>query len=478
MPDLPSDHPSVTSLAGEPAPLVVDVDGTLCCTDLLWEGLLDIAFRHPRALPAVLGAGLRGRAPLKAAVARYSTVDLATLPLRREVETLIETAVLAGQPVVLASGAHISYVEALAERVGAHAALGTSDTNLTGRAKRDALIARFGEFEYVGNDRKDLAIWERARRAYTVDASPALLRAVQRKHADVVPVTSRAPRARTILRALRPQQWFKNVLIFMPAFAAHRTDPALYARLLVAFLAFSFTASSVYLLNDLVDLPNDRMHRTKRHRPLATGALPIPVAVGLAPPLLGMALIAGSLLPRGFLIVLGGYFLTTAAYSLDLKRRMLLDVLCLALLYASRVVAGAAVTGVVLSDWFVAFFGFLFLSLALVKRVVELGRIAGALPGRGYHDADTPVLISLGVGASIASVLVMALYIANPESEPLYRHPQFLWLALPLVLYWQCRMWILAVRGQVDDDPIAFAGRDPVSYLAVLSAIALVIFAV
>jgi 4-hydroxybenzoate polyprenyltransferase len=282
-----------------------------------------------------------------------------------------------------------------------------------------------------------------------------------------------------LLRALRPHQWSKNALLALPALAAHLTwDWSSVVGLVAGFSAFSALASAVYLLNDLVDLPHDRLHQSKRRRPLAAGELGIPATLAMIPVLVAVSVAASWWLPDPFKLVLAFYLVATTAYSFVLKRKPIVDVITLAALYTTRVVAGAALVTVPLSRWFLAFAVFFFLSLALVKRVVELAHApAGAttLTGRGYGTVDLPVLTGLGAGASLVSALVYCLYITSIDVGRLYTRADLLWVGLPILLYWQARVWLLTGRGRMDDDPVVFALRDRVSYL-VLAGFLLVVW--
>jgi 4-hydroxybenzoate polyprenyltransferase len=285
------------------------------------------------------------------------------------------------------------------------------------------------------------------------------------------------------LRALRPHQWAKNLLLLLPALAAHlplSIDIAL--RLGLAFAAFSLLASAVYLLNDLADLPHDRAHPTKRHRPLAAGEVSPRAAVLTAAVLLVLAAAIAFPLPRGFHLIMLLYFATTASYSFALKRLAIADVLALATLYAMRIIAGAAAVEVPLSQWFLAFSIFLFLSLALVKRVVELqdkpAEDASLTPGRGYMASDVQMLRALGEGSAVASALVYCLYITGDDVGRLYTHPEVLLAGLPVLLYWISRIWLFTCRGTMHEDPVMFALRDPVSYLVIGVFLVMVFLAV
>jgi 4-hydroxybenzoate polyprenyltransferase len=287
-------------------------------------------------------------------------------------------------------------------------------------------------------------------------------------------IESRPPTLKTWSKSLRLHQWLKNLLIFVPLLAAHKlSDLGLVLTTLLGFLAFGLCASSVYLLNDLLDLEDDRHHPTKRKRPLASGALPLTWGIGLFPVLLvGAFALTVLFLPWRFAAVLVGYYALTLAYSMYLKRQVMIDVVVLAMLYTIRIVAGTAAIGGHLTFWLLAFSMFIFLSLALVKRYAELHsmQVRGLVKtrGRGYVASDLSLISSLGTASGYLSVLVLALYIQDGHTAKLYRHAQFIWLACPLLLYWVSRTWIIAHRGLMHDDPIVFAARDRVSLAVVV----------
>ncbi|MBI5068442.1 MAG: UbiA family prenyltransferase [Deltaproteobacteria bacterium] len=280
--------------------------------------------------------------------------------------------------------------------------------------------------------------------------------------------------AGAMLRALRPHQWAKNALVLVPLLGAHLAGDLTRLRgALLGLAAFCLTASAVYLTNDLADLAADRLHPRKRMRPLASGALPAGVARGMVPVLLAGAVGLALLLPPSFGLILGVYWLATIAYSLGLKRRPVLDVLVLAGLYTARLYAGGAAARVPVSEWLATFSMFLFLSLAFLKRAVEL---AGAQSqGRGYRVEDREPVFAMGIASGYLSVLVLALYVSAQDTARLYAHPERLWLLCPLFLYWVSRVWLLARRGELDDDPVIFALRDPASW-SVAALCALVVW--
>ncbi|MGN6519003.1 MAG: UbiA family prenyltransferase [Dokdonella sp.] len=455
--------------------MCVDLDGTLVHTDLLHESVLALLRRKPLHLLLLPLWLLRGKAHLKREIARRVEVDVTRLPYDARVLALLDEA--ATRPRVLCSASDRAFVDAVAAHVGGFdAALGSDgDTNLGGARKAQALVARYGErgFDYVGDATADVAVWEHARRAIAANASPRVLARLRRSRTVDAVIERRDGAWRAAVRALRPHQWSKNLLVYVAAIAAHRVfEPdALYATTL-AFVAFCLCASGAYVFNDLVDLDADRRHPRKRARPFAAGRLSIAAGLVAAPLLVFAGFALASLLPSRFAFVLGLYVATTFAYSLLLKRVVLVDVIVLAALYTLRIVAGAVAIPVDASGWFLAFAMCLFLSLALVKRYAEVHRVAASaqasVAGRGYRAAHLAWIGSFGAAAAGTSLLVLALYVDSTKSAALYRHPHWLWLLLPLLGAWLLRVWSLTRRGRMHDDPVVFALTD-VPSLAVLA---------
>ena len=467
----PPDAGTVPGDAAVP-PLAVDVDGTLVEGDLLIEGVARLIATSPLTLLALPFWLAGGRAALKRRIARRVTLPPSTLVLNPAVLEEVAAARAAGREVWLASASDELAVAPLAEAVGAAGCLASDGrTNLAGRAKAAALVERFGErgFDYVGNERCDLAVWRHARRAVGVNLPARLARAVRALDEDARLLPGAGGGPLDCLRALRPHQWVKNTLVFAPLVAAHETGAGLWLVATGVFAALSACASGAYLFNDLIDLPHDRGHVSKRRRPLAAGKAPLlPMTV------LGAALVAGGLAlafrlsaAAGFCVLF--YLIVTLAYSLSLKRKLLVDVLTLGVLYMVRVIAGGAAVSVALSPWFLAFFMFVFVALAVVKRQRELYGLYGSdrtvAAGRAYRAADLPVMAALGAASAFASAVVFALYVRSPEVSERYARPEFLWLICLLLVYWLGRMILLANRGAVDDDPVVFAMRDRASWL-------------
>ncbi|MYM91334.1 UbiA family prenyltransferase [Rugamonas sp. FT82W] len=458
-------------------PLVVDLDGTLIKTDLLVETASSFLIEQPWRAGSLLGWLAAGRSTLKARLAEDTRVELASLPYNEELLDWLRAEKQRGRRLVLATASHQSLADGVAAHLGLFDEVLGSDaaTNLKSHAKREALVARYGErgYEYVGNDWPDVAIWRGAARAHVVSRSPRLIEAAS-QHGNLGRVMGdgRLSPLAGLLRAMRPHQWLKNLLVLMPLLAAHQYgDPLSVMHALLALLVFSLTASSVYLLNDLVDVGDDRHHARKRRRPFASGQLSL-AAGWLAWPLLlaaGAGLAALALPPR-FIGALAVYFALTLGYSFRLKQVPVVDVLSLAALYTLRIVAGAFAVSVELSFWLLSFSMFVFLSLAFIKRYSELhaARQAGQskpLRGRGYVQQDLELVSSLGSNAGYIAVLVLAFYIQDARTARLYAHPTLIWLACPLMLYWISRAWLIAHRGQMHDDPIVFAIKDRVSWL-------------
>jgi len=482
--------PAAAPAPGDPdVPLCVDLDGTLVATDLLVECAVALFVRRPWLLVLVPWWLAGGRARLKREIARRSPADLDRLPYREEILDWMRAQARAGRALVLATGA-----DALAAtRVAAHAGcfgdvLASDGThNLTGHRKASRLCERYGAqgFDYAGNHRVDLAVWRHARHALVVGS--AALAAAAAREAPVerhwpAPEAGPGPRARAALRALRPHQWIKNLLVFVPMVAAHRIgEPALWLASGMAFASFALVASAVYVMNDLADLANDRRHPGKRRRPFASGALPLAAGLVLAPAALAAGIVPAAFLPSAFAGWLGAYFVASTAYSIGLKKVFGLDVLLLAALYAMRLAAGGAVTGIVLSEWLIAFCACLFVSLALVKREAELHAVARGggdrAQGRAYRTRHLRAVRTAGALAAVGAVAVLAVYVLRPDVTSLYASPRVLWLWCPVVGLWLAHLWRRTARGHMHDDPIVFALGDPWSHAAAVAFVAVMVLA-
>ena len=417
-------------------PLCVDLDGTLIRSDLLLESFVLLIKRNPLYVLLVPLWLLRGRSYLKDQIAARVELNPAALPYNEKFVQWLRSQRESGRSLWLCTAANERLAASVAAHVGLFDGVLASDArvNLAGATKGALLVERFGErgFDYCGNERRDLAIWKFAHQAVVVNATARLGEQAAQVAPAVQVFPGRASLLRPILRALRPHQWAKNVLVAVPVVAAHRiSESGEVVAAALAFVAFCLCASSVYLLNDLLDLEADRAHPRKSKRPFAAGDLSLAAGLVLAPCLLIGALIVSAFLPAKFWLVLGTYYALTCGYSFYLKTLMLVDALALAGLYTLRIIGGAAAAAVPLSFWLLLFSVFLFLSLAFVKRFAELEALRRQqrlrAVGRGYHVEDLPILQSLGTAAGYLSVLVLALYINSPAIESLYKEPKVIW---------------------------------------------------
>jgi 4-hydroxybenzoate polyprenyltransferase len=462
------------------------MDGTLLATDTLWESVLLLLKRQPFALFCLILWLVQGKALLKRRVAARVDLDPILLPYREQVLSFLKEEKAAGKELILASASD----QAMADKVGHHLGLFTvvlgsnGVRNLSGQEKLSAIQQHVGNggFDYMGNSYDDLPLLKSAQRAILVSPSVWTLRKAQKMGCAEHLLAPKNLSVFAFIKALRIHQWVKNILLFVPLLMAHKiTELDLVFRAVAGFFAFSLCASSMYIVNDLLDLEADRQHPTKKSRAFAAGFIQIKTGVIIAPLLLtgafGIAVVCGPPVFTGSLAV---YFMLATAYSIYLKRFLLLDVFVLAGLYTLRVLAGAVSVGVAVSPWFLAFSMFLFLSLAFLKRYSELRGIIGRKDeysnGRGYYMGDIDLIKSIGAASGYISVLVMALYINSREVVALYRYPALLWLIGPCLLYWVTRIWFIANRGEMDDDPVVFALRDRASYVVGLMVVA-VIFA-
>ena len=463
--------------------LVVDLDGTLCRTDTLHEALLTLVATDPKYVFRLPGWLQGGRAAFKAQIADHTVIHPEDLPLNQAVVEMVRAARESGRRTALVSAADHRQVTAVAEATGLFdEAYGSAEgRNLKGAEKAAFLTQHFGpeKFDYVGDSKADLPVWEAARKAITVQAAPPLRSAAANANAAVHHVDPPTGRAKAMLKAMRPHQWSKNALLFLPVLAAH--DPSKLGAVLLGFAAFCLTASAVYVINDLLDLAADRAHPRKCKRPFAAGDLSAVTGGAMAAGLLLVALILGLLTGNAvFILVLGAYLVATFAYSLSLKRKLLVDVLALAGLYTIRIVAGGAAASVTLSPWMLGFSMFLFLALAAVKRQAELTdqmKTGRSSSGRAYEVEDLPILRGMGISAGNAAVLVLALYISSDDVQALYARPEARWLICPMLLYWVLRMVMATHRGYMTDDPIVYAATDRTSQAVVLASVLVAVFA-
>ena len=462
-------------------PLLVDLDGSLIRTDSLLEMVTLYIRSNPFRVFLILYWALQGKTHLKQEVAERTELDVSTLPFRDDVVEFLTQQCHNGRRLVLFTGAWESVA---ADIVNLHPMFesffsSTDNLNLTGIAKRDKANALWGSgrYDYLGNELKDFPIWSECRRAIVV-GSDGLTERV-RKIADVEKqFADPGVNLAVLLKAIRVHQWAKNALIFVPLFTAQLfTNIGSIVDATIGFVVFCLISSATYLINDLFDLESDRKHASKRHRPLASGTLGIPTAAIIILFLGVFGIVASALLlPVYFLITLILYIVLTLLYSYKLKKLQTLDVISLASLFTLRVIAGAAAISVSVSFWLLSFSMFIFLSLALVKRVTELNMLVlrdgdngKKIAGRGYYVTDIPILQNMGTTSGFLAVLVFAFYINSKEVTKFYDRPEILWLICPILGYWVMRIWMMTTRNEVEEDPIYFAITDRNSWLAVFT---------
>ena len=469
-------------------PLVVDLDGTLIYTDMLHESALRVFRESPLDLLSIPFWLSKGKAILKHQLAIRTEFDAASLPYNFLLIDWLKQQRVFGRKLILCTASDMSIASHIARQLDIFDEVIASDgvVNLEGTYKAQALERRFGVkgFDYVGNSEADLKVWKIARKAVVVNASDGLVQQASQL-CELEKVFPSLPIGfSTWRKVLRVHQWLKNLLLFIPLIAAHQISHVnIGLSVVLAFVAFSLCASSVYIANDLLDLESDRQHPRKCYRPFASGVVPVWMGVALAPILLIASLILAAQIKGIFLPWLVFYFLFTCAYSWGLKRLVLIDCLVLAVLYTLRIIAGAAAANMPLSFWLLAFSVFLFLSLAFVKRYAELQvqTLSGKtkLHGRGYLTSDAPLIQMLGITSGYSSVVVLALYLNSDAVLQLYRTPEFVWGAVPVMLFWVSWIWMRAHRGEMHDDPLIFAIKDKASLLAgVIFAVVLTIGAI
>jgi 4-hydroxybenzoate polyprenyltransferase len=463
-------------------PLCVDLDGTLVKSDTLVDSLMVLARRHPTAFLRTPLWALKGKAYLKSQVASMVTLDVAHLPYNRALLDYLRDEHAAGRKLYLATGADGVLAWKIATHLGIFEDVMASDgaLNLTGHNKLQHLEQRFAGdgFDYVGNALPDLPLLQGARQAMVANPDLRLKSALTSRKINVSRnFDDRVRLPVALAKALRVHQWAKNLLVFLPLLLAHslRAVPVLAA--VAAFFCFCFTASATYIFNDLLDLETDRIHLNKRKRAFAAGDLSVLTGLAIFFALAALAVITAVYLPATFQFYLLLYFVTTLAYSLSLKRIVLVDVVILSSLYTIRMMAGSAATHDPVSPWLGAFSIFLFLSLAMVKRFSELQNLitSGVNPtnGRGYLLSDVEQLRSFGTSSAYASIVIFALYINGHDVVALYHHPTRMWLITPLLILWISRVWLLASRGLLDEDPVVFALSDRMSLLLGLGVAAI-----
>ena len=470
---------SVPGASDKTIPLCVDLDGTLIYSDALYEALLVLIRKNLFYLLLLPVWVLRGKAHFKHKIAEHCELDPTHLPYNQDLLAYLEQQRDLGRPLVLATATHRSIAQRIADHVGLFDRVLATDahTNLSGHRKLKRLKEEYGAngFDYAGNGHVDLNVWPETRRALVVNPDTGVLEAAEKivEVEQVFPAHGRTPWF--YLRSLRMLLWATNLLLFVPLVVTRQLhDPALLLQVIAAFVAFSLCSSAAYLFNDLLDLPADRRHPHRRHRPLAASTVPLLHGMLLIPVLLLPALLISLWLPLQFLLVLVVYLLANAAYSLWFKRIPLLDIAALTGLYLLRLLAGAAAIGLAIPGGLPAGLllvaTLLFLSMAAAKRHAHLIHldplIADDAGGRRYHQ----LLSAIGIGSGMLSAAVLAVHASQPLAQQSYQQPAALWLICALLAAWIGRLWSITRRGELVDDPVVFTVSDHIS-LALLAAL-------
>ena len=451
---------------------VVDLDGTLIKTDLLYETSLEFIRDNPFKIFTLIFWLLKGKSVLKHKLASVSKLDITLLPYNKNVIELINKKRVEGSFITLASASNKILVDQIASHLGLFDEVVASDydLNLSGKFKRDILVKKYGSinFEYIGNSRDDLPIWIEASKPIVIN-SKSIVKALSRSDINSYELVD-SDKSNDWLKAIRLHQWAKNILVFVPLFLSHQY---INLHLLIAgfqaFILFGFCASSVYVLNDLLDLQDDRKHTYKKFRPFAAGNLSIKSGLLVSILLLFLSFALSILmLPLIFVFWLFIYYILTLVYSVLLKRYVVIDVVTLSILHTLRIIAGAMALNIELIFWLLAFSMFIFLSLAMAKRYAELYELKSTninekVHGRGYLASDKQIIASFGTASGYISVLVLALYLNDADTIKYYSNLEIIWFLCPLLLTWISRIWLLSTRGLMNEDPVIFAMHDKFS---------------
>lgn len=455
------------------SPICVDLDGTLVKSDTLHDSLLVFLRTRPSKLPQLFGRLFRGKAAFKAYVIDSVAPDIAHLPYNRKLLQYLHEERARGREIYLTTGADVRLAQHIADHLGIFSGVLGSDgqTNLTGNDKLRRVRGHLNQrFSYIGNATPDLPLLAEAAEPMVANPSMGLLAGMRAKHLSAVRTfEERTHPLKAFIKAIRIHQWAKNLLIFAPLLLSHDVRLATVLSATLAFVCFSLTASATYIVNDLLDIEADRRHPHKRGRPFAAGDLSAMAGLAIVAAFLGMGLGGAHMLGPSVMAWLLIYLVTTLSYSYYLKRVPLVDVLVLSGLYTIRLAVGGAATGTVISEWLAGFSVFLFFSLALVKRFAELEKLqansAQLKNGRGYLLSDVEQLRSFGTASAYAAVVIFAIYIAGHDVMIHYARPNRLWFAVPLLILWLSRVWLLASRGELNEDPVIFAFTDRMSLL-------------
>ncbi len=468
--------------------LFVDLDGTLITGDTLHQSVILLIKRYPLKIFSLFCWITKGRAFLKYKVAQLIIPEPSLLQYKKDVIGYINKEKNNGRDVYLLSAANKKIAESVAGYLGIFKKVygSTAKINLLGKEKLKRIrnIVGNNQFEYMGDSKNDIPIWSATSSGAAIDPNRGLKKRI-RKFDNIKMINTMKKKAifKSIIKEIRIHQWAKNLLLFLPIIMAHQfTETKIVISVFWAFISFSFCASAMYVLNDLLDIETDIAHPSKQHRPLASGEMSIKLGVFL---IIGLIIISFSIvvstLSTSFLIILIIYIMLTTAYSFILKQIMLIDVIVLGGLYTLRIGAGSVASGVGVSSWLLVFSMFFFLSLAFMKRYADLILMRennkGKIAGRDYHLEDLDLVQKSGITSGFVAMLVLALYINSAHVIGLYKSPILIWFTVPVLLYWLMRMWMVTNRGKMTEDPIIFALRDKITYISMFIIVVIMLLA-
>lgn len=469
-------------------PLCVDLDDTFLKTDSLVELLIAVLKENPIRIFAIIVHLFQGKASFKNFLLNYQYFDIDSLPVQEKLLIVMQNEVKNGRSMILVTGAHQSIADRIREKYPLFSeAYGTSDTeNLTGENKANFLIRRFGKegFDYAGNAPSDLKVWQFAHEGWIVSHNSRFIAKVLKKFPNkrlqIIKIQKNSKQQ--IINLIRPSQWAKNLLIFVPLLLAQDWNKKILIQATKCFFAFSTLSSFVYILNDLLDVSNDRKHPTKSMRPFASGAVSLEMGLFLSLVFFFLYVFLALWLPPSFSVISVVYLVLNLLYSLKLKKILVLDAFVLASFYSLRLLGGSAAIDVKTSHWLIIFSTFFFLSLGFLKRYTDLLFVSQKsgqfqLDGRNYQLEDTQLLVTAGVASGFVSILVFAQYIYGPESLHYYPQSQFLWGVLFCMMYWITKIWFKASRGLVHDDPVKYALKDRESIILGITTLIFIIMA-
>ena len=465
--------------------IYVDLDGTLINTDILYESVLLLIkknFFYIFLLPIWI---LKGKSKLKYNISNRVDINPQLLPYNKTFLQYLKQQKKLGRRLILATATTEKYANTIASHLGIFDQVIASSIkkNVSGNIKLKYIQEQNMQFSYAGNAVIDMLIFPFAQQSIIVNPTKGLKRKLSGLDNVIQVFEQKDKGILPAFKAIRMYQWVKNILLFVPLLMSqqfYNIDTVL--NVLMAFFSFSLLASATYIINDLIDIPNDREHIRKKKRPLASGDLSIPSAILISLILFISSIFIAINVNSEFIYGLVFYLLLTLLYSFKLKSYILMDTISLSLLYTTRIFVGALVIGIMPSVWLISFSMFMFLSLALIKRCSELQTLDKVrnerTPGRDYMVSDVHILANMGVASGFVSVLVVALYLNDTQSISQYTYPEILWLVCPLLLYWIGRMWIKTFRDEMHDDPIVFSIKDKGSLLCISCILTIMLTAI